>query len=1381
MQNLLEFRVRFKAVFASFVLAGLLLQGAAPEKPSAVDLLIQKARSLEARDRADLAAQVWQQILITNPNQPDALAGLARWAKRSGKMEEANAYIARLHKAAPDAAALGQLDAPDASKTQKGRLDEAAKLAAAQRYDEAMQVYREIFGSNPPAGGWALAYYETLAHTPEGFEPAVAALKKLAGEYPNVLDYQVTVGRLLTYRPATRLAGVGMLSAMEGTSPAATKAQAAWRQALVWEKGNRAYLPSLRSYLSRYSDPELKAAADRLGAMPAGNGPEIAMNKDEQAGYEALKSGETEAAERHFDAALKADGHNSRAQAGLGFVRMKQGDFARAAEEFQTAKNLSPKNTHFEEALETAKFWTAMQSAAKAAQEGNWDEAITNYRSALAIKSSDADALQGMSGAYLGAGQPAQALSYLQRWTQLQPNAPSAWQALMSAKLQAEGGKSALKLLRSVPPAVAEKLWGQPEWKITLASAYLDAGQEEAASKLFSELRQADDSELQPEAQVRMAGLQLQFHQPAQAAEAMRRFLAGHSENTGAWEVLISALVAAHQEVEAESAYRRMPEQARQTALEHPGFLQSLASVEASQGNLEGGIAHLQKILEMPSAVASAQTKLGVKMQLAPMLAKNGQMASAQSIMEGVLEAQPQDEQAWRIYLLLLQDAQQTGEVVTAAARMPQSVAVRLGMDSDIVTVLATAHAAGGDPEFAIRLLETYLNRPKAGEPVPPVRLQLQLSWLLLKTAGGGRDLYRLLEQLRARPDLTAAQRSEMSDLWSTWIVRTADRARSQGNSSRALEILAQGVSAFPENASLQRSFAGYLMKAGDSKRALNVYSNWGLRDATASDYAGAIGAALSQRSYQYADTWIAQGLAKWPTDSKLLALAGERAQARGDLKKAERYWREALAQRQSGTTTEVAQMEKPAPSTTLKSLLLGPDANSVEQVQVFPAPGHSTTKKLDIHLSSLRAEEGVNTASPVPAENFMEPPGSVGNAVLPRSGESSAVTEAKQSTSDSLEDKLASIQSRSTPFLESRTSVQSRSGQAGYDRLLIEQANLEASTVIANQFRVSMIAKPTYLDDGQVNGQSTLRLGTMPAGTSSARRSASGLATEAQISSQTFGLLVGTGPQDFPVKNVIAGFRFQPANGPFTFLLERDNVKDTMLSYAGVRDGGSGQIWGGVVANSASVLGHWGDDKSGVYASLGYQSLLGQSVAGNRAVNGNAGTYWKVAGNQAGSLTVGLNFSAMHYDKNLRYFTLGQGGYFSPQQYYLFNVPFRWTGTYNHKLQYIVGGSLGVQRFHEDASPFFPTNAALQALKGSSYSAMTSTGANFNIESRLNYQLAPHWMVGGWVNANNARDYVAYSIGLFVKYTFQPRPLSFDDSIPSVPDWRGQQPFTLF
>ena len=40
--------------------------------------LLDKARALEVRGRVDLAAQIWQQVLLGDPNNTEALGGLAR-------------------------------------------------------------------------------------------------------------------------------------------------------------------------------------------------------------------------------------------------------------------------------------------------------------------------------------------------------------------------------------------------------------------------------------------------------------------------------------------------------------------------------------------------------------------------------------------------------------------------------------------------------------------------------------------------------------------------------------------------------------------------------------------------------------------------------------------------------------------------------------------------------------------------------------------------------------------------------------------------------------------------------------------------------------------------------------------------------------------------------------------------------------------------------------------------------------------------------------------------------------------------------------------------------------------------------------------------------
>src|SRR5579871_2298143 len=60
---------------------------ATAQTQQSVAILLGKARSLEARGRIDLASQNWQQVLLSNPNQPEALAGLARSAKQNADLE----------------------------------------------------------------------------------------------------------------------------------------------------------------------------------------------------------------------------------------------------------------------------------------------------------------------------------------------------------------------------------------------------------------------------------------------------------------------------------------------------------------------------------------------------------------------------------------------------------------------------------------------------------------------------------------------------------------------------------------------------------------------------------------------------------------------------------------------------------------------------------------------------------------------------------------------------------------------------------------------------------------------------------------------------------------------------------------------------------------------------------------------------------------------------------------------------------------------------------------------------------------------------------------------------------------------------------------------
>ena len=98
-----------RIVCALSVVAVLAAQQPAPPSRS-VELLLGKARSLEARGRMDLAVQTWKQLLMVEPGQQDAIAGLARAAKLQGKETEADAYLERLRKSNPANPAIRQIE-----------------------------------------------------------------------------------------------------------------------------------------------------------------------------------------------------------------------------------------------------------------------------------------------------------------------------------------------------------------------------------------------------------------------------------------------------------------------------------------------------------------------------------------------------------------------------------------------------------------------------------------------------------------------------------------------------------------------------------------------------------------------------------------------------------------------------------------------------------------------------------------------------------------------------------------------------------------------------------------------------------------------------------------------------------------------------------------------------------------------------------------------------------------------------------------------------------------------------------------------------------------------------------------------------------------------
>src|SRR3954447_1724599 len=182
---------------------------ASPERTRQV--LIANAHALESRGRPDMAIQIWQQVLLSDPKNAEALAGLARDYKLSGNLTQAESTLEKLRAIHPNDPNIAKIQALASTKAQSDRRRQAGNLARQGHNEEAMKIYRELYGDRPPDGDIALAYYQTLYGTSGGKETAIAAMRALAARNPGDGRFGIALGVMLTYDAKSRAEGIRIL------------------------------------------------------------------------------------------------------------------------------------------------------------------------------------------------------------------------------------------------------------------------------------------------------------------------------------------------------------------------------------------------------------------------------------------------------------------------------------------------------------------------------------------------------------------------------------------------------------------------------------------------------------------------------------------------------------------------------------------------------------------------------------------------------------------------------------------------------------------------------------------------------------------------------------------------------------------------------------------------------------------------------------------------------------------------------------------------------------------------------------------------------------------------------------------------------------------
>ncbi|EFL2593640.1 cellulose biosynthesis protein BcsC [Escherichia coli] len=255
----------------------------------------------------------------------------------------------------------------------------------------------------------------------------------------------------------------------------------------------------------------------------------------------------------------------------------------------------------------------------------------------------------------------------------------------------------------------------------------------------------------------------------------------------------------------------------------------------------------------------------------------------------------------------------------------------------------------------------------------------------------------------------------------------------------------------------------------------------------------------------------------------------------------------------------------------------------------------------------------------------------------------------------------------------------------------------------------------------------------------------------------------IGTTPMGFNVVDVVGGISYSDDIGPlgYTVNAHRRPISSSLLAFGGQKDSPSntGKKWGGVRADGVGLsLSYDKGEANGVWASLSGDQLTGKNVEDNWRVRWMTGYYYKVINQNNRPVTIGLNNMIWHYDKDLSGYSLGQGGYYSPQEYLSFAIPVMWRErTENWSWELGASGSWSHSR--TKTMPRYPLmnliptdwqeEAARQSNDGGS-----SQGFGYTARALLERRVTSNWFVGTAIDIQQAKDYAPSHFLLYVRYS---------------------------
>lgn len=306
-------RRRHHHTLAMGLLASLMAPAAAWAQTGAEQTLMDQGQYWQERGDTERAGEAWQKLLRLNPQNAQALYGMALVELNAQRLEGAQRYLTQLQAAHPRSPLVSRLQESIRTGSSAPQIETARQQARSGQASQALSTYQAALGERPPTGPLALEYYQTLGATAGGWDEARRGLSRLAQESPEDPQIALALAQHLTYRESTRRDGIAQLARLAGRPDVGKAATESWRKALAWTGNRSADIPLYQEFLranpgdtavqTRLTQAQNLQKQSQAAARPVATDP---LRLRTTAGFQALEDGELDAAEAAFQQVLEA-------------------------------------------------------------------------------------------------------------------------------------------------------------------------------------------------------------------------------------------------------------------------------------------------------------------------------------------------------------------------------------------------------------------------------------------------------------------------------------------------------------------------------------------------------------------------------------------------------------------------------------------------------------------------------------------------------------------------------------------------------------------------------------------------------------------------------------------------------------------------------------------------------------------------------------------------------------------------------------------------------------------------------------------------------------------------------------------------------------------